>query len=221
MPRKLFVCLANSKKLGGRCLAGIEVERSPSSGYSVVSAGWEPKWLRPISSSPHGELSTASTSHLQLLDIVEIDVLREAADSYQSENVIFRTGHLHVIDRLPRTREVLEQFATDPGSKIFGNRGKAVHIDKIDELDHSLMLIKAERVAFHRESTKSGGTQVRAEFECSGTSYDLAITDLDFEAQYLRDPAIAKRFSDYYFTLSLGLEHGEFHTKLIAGVLGV
>ena len=45
MPRKTIVCLANSKKLGDRCVAGFEIDSQ--------------QWIRPIGSGSHGAVTAA------------------------------------------------------------------------------------------------------------------------------------------------------------------
>ncbi len=75
-----FVCLANSFKEGGRCIAGIEIN-----GNNCILINNKPKWIRPISqSTEHGQVPTYLVSHIKLLDIVEIDIIKIVPDDYQS-----------------------------------------------------------------------------------------------------------------------------------------
>jgi hypothetical protein len=81
---KTIVCLANSRKHSGRCVAGREVIRG---GYS--------SWIRPISGRPYGEISEEDSRYEngqapQVLDIIRIPMLTPAGQTYQREN--------HVID---------------------------------------------------------------------------------------------------------------------------
>ena len=47
-----FVCLANSYKEGGRCIAGIELDENDE----PIMVDGHPKWIRPVSESRFGEL---------------------------------------------------------------------------------------------------------------------------------------------------------------------
>jgi hypothetical protein len=75
---KTLVCLANSRKLSGRCVAGIVY-------------GGQGVWIRPVSARPDGEVSEREQqykdgSYPRVLDIVSVPLLRHQPDSFQSEN---------------------------------------------------------------------------------------------------------------------------------------
>ena len=75
--RKTIICLANSKKYGERCIAGIEVTAKPTGGWQIVKENGKPRWLRPVSSfSNHGEVKEQEVADIELLDVVEFDALR-------------------------------------------------------------------------------------------------------------------------------------------------
>lgn len=65
-----FVCLANSFKEGGRCLAGVALNDS----NGPVWSDGRLKWVRPICNTPHGEVHTWLVYHLRPLDIIEMEV---------------------------------------------------------------------------------------------------------------------------------------------------
>jgi hypothetical protein len=79
---KTILCLANSRKNSGRCIAGKE----------VTSTGFGP-WIRPVSSRPEKELSANDRQYNNrpqlepsLLDVIDIDFLQKDAHPYQIEN---------------------------------------------------------------------------------------------------------------------------------------
>ena len=45
---KFFVCLANSYKHGGRCIAGVEVEWREDRWRIVRDERQMPRWVRPV-----------------------------------------------------------------------------------------------------------------------------------------------------------------------------
>lgn len=76
-----LICLANSRKRSGRCIAGIE----PATG----------QWIRPISRLDSGQLPISATivdgQSLQLLDIVDMP-LADTGKGYESENRLTVAG---------------------------------------------------------------------------------------------------------------------------------
>lgn len=80
MVTKSIVCLANSFRPGGSCVAGIEVS----------NGGFGP-WIRPISHRPDQAISDdektyADGTRLSMLDIVEIDFDTHQPEHHQTEN---------------------------------------------------------------------------------------------------------------------------------------
>ncbi len=80
MPTKQILCLANSRKLLGHCIAGKELT---AEGYGG--------WIRPVSSSTGGGLTTADINYQngetpKLLDIMSVPLLDETPYFHQSEN---------------------------------------------------------------------------------------------------------------------------------------
>lgn len=74
-----IVCLANSRKISGRCIAGKRTN--------------DQAWIRPISSRPKHEISEydrryADGETAQLLDIIEIPCIEKMPTGHQSENVL-------------------------------------------------------------------------------------------------------------------------------------
>lgn len=80
-----FVCLANSYKEGGRCLAGVQLDE----GGNPVIINRRPKWVRPICHTPHHEIPAYLAEDVRVMDIVQVDVTEYPPVSYQSENAFF------------------------------------------------------------------------------------------------------------------------------------
>lgn len=86
MVTKSIVCLANSFRPGGSCVAGIEVS----------NVGFGP-WIRPISHRPDQAISDdektyADGTRLSMLDMVEIDFDAHRPEHHQTENWLVKNG---------------------------------------------------------------------------------------------------------------------------------
>ena len=201
--KTLFVCLANSKKYRERCIAGVEVKEISGS-YKIVEKDGKPQWLRPVSGSQHGAVSSGLVEDINLMDVVEVDVEEFCPNGYQSENALFEKLSIKKLGNIRLSRENLDRLIDVNQSTLFGNRGKAVHEDVIDSIGHSLTLIKVYDFEIHK---KESGGQLRMEFEFNYNSYNLPITDVDFIKEYSKDENLLSSAESVYLTISLGINH--------------
>lgn len=208
--KKQFVCLANSNKLQGRCVAGIEM----SSHSMPIINNANPKWIRPVSSNLHGEISTDLVTHLNLLDIIEIETTQDVGNGFQSENVLFNDKSLNKIGTLDYDN-LFDFCSNSDDPKIFGNRGKSVHEEVINLIDHSLLMLCIEE--FEIDSTDLD--HLRLNFSYNGHDYDLPITDPVFIDNFKKNNDILAERSEIFVTISLAVEHNGWHSKLIAGII--
>jgi Dual OB-containing domain len=86
MVRKTIVCLANSFRPGGSCVAGIEIVN-----------GQLASWVRPVSHRQNqaisdGEKTYADGTSLQMLDVVEIPFDAHQPEHHQTENWLITNG---------------------------------------------------------------------------------------------------------------------------------
>lgn len=215
MPTR-FVCLANSFKEGGRCLAGIELDADNNPRF----INGHPKWIRPICNTPHGEVPTPIVSHINILDIIEVKIKKKypKTNNYQSENAYFKKKSLRVIgdydsDKLDRL--------CDNRKLIFGNRGKAVSEEAIGNTTFSLMIIKVTTFEVIEKTYEDNPnrSQIRLVFSFNGNQYDLPVTDPVFIHRYQTNPDFLENFNQLYVSLSLAVEWEGWYYKLIAGII--
>ncbi len=177
---KTIVCLANSRKLRGRCVAGRE--------WNGRDFG---AWIRPVSGQEKGELYAEryyqDRSDPKLLDVVEIALSEPRPVRYQSENHLvdaaIRWKHLGRI-----TSEQLLPAIDMPAGPLWVNgestgngRNDKVRCDVADNLPNSLMLVRPEHLTMiiKTEGADFGNPRriVRGHFSLAGHDYVLSVTD--------------------------------------------
>ena len=216
--KRLFVCLANSRKYSGRCIAGIELQKTIT-GYRVKRSNDMPVWIRPVSTEQHGEVYSHLVDHIRLLDIVEITNASPVPDGYQSENCLFQEEKLQVIGKTPYQKNIFDKLLTENMILLFGNRGKAVPKDKIGQLHHSLVFIRPQNFEVYTTISPKNKDQVRARYIYNENPYDLPITDIDFIREYQENDNLFQGVNNVYLTISLGVEFENWHYKLVAGII--
>lgn len=214
MALKRFVCLANSFKEGGRCLAGIELDAENKPVYENT----RPKWIRPVSDLGHGAVKTEDVAHMKILDIVEFDMNDYVGiGTYQCENVSYKSSIFSKVGSF--NIEEMKKLCDDR-FLIFGNRGKAIFHEKIGTLNHSLILIKpSEFEVFEKKYSDSHYPQQRLLFKYNGCPYDLPITDPVFLHSYQANPAVTENMNNIYVSLSVSVLHEGWYNKLVAGII--
>jgi hypothetical protein len=217
VPSEEILVLASSRKLGGRCIAGI------------TRSG---EWIRPVCGRPRGLWKAECEVHgrwPEVLDVVRFGYRKRLGDSTQPENVLVDDSAWELKDRVPpeETYERLRPFlATGPG--LLGNRGKAMTEEEAATgVDASLALVEASSgVSFLMRPAEEtyGKLKPRAVFDFSATRYELGLTDIALEEAVRRagvgehDPEALgfERSGPTLLTISLGEAHEGWHTKLAA-----
>ncbi len=222
--RKLFVCLANSRKYSGRCIAGVELRYGADGRLRIVeNAQHQPQWIRPISQSDFGELAAHWVRHIRLGDLVEVEITEGGChgNSYQSENVYFEKDSLKVVEKLPLTHERLEKLSLHESTPLFGCRRRAIPIDHIGGLYSSLTFVKVKNATIRWRDEIGARPQERLNFTYNDCNYDLALTDIEFVEKYMADNDILQKANQVYLTVSLSMPWDNRLYKLAAGVFMV
>ena len=213
---KFFVCLANSYKHGGRCIAGVEVEWKDRWRIVRNEAGL-PKWIRPVSrSSSTGEIPNELASGITPLDVVLLNKVVPCGEGAQSENVYF-DSMAPIGKRYKSTSVLLERFSDESHKHLFYNYGKTVTPDIfLREGTHSILLIHATLSEVYADTSFADAPRYRVRFVYRNHSYALPITD----PVYLREISHGRKSlgakGELFLTCSLGLLHEGFHYKLAA-----
>ena len=207
MPTKRILCLANSKKFAGRCIAGREV--------IGTTAG---PWVRPVSARPSEEVSENERQYQdgsdpRLLDVIDVPLLRAAPHACQVENWLLDPGYYW-----RRVRSVgwaeLQHFVEMPAT-LWVNGYSTYHglHDEIpeaiaDALPGSLYLIRVDEVTLHvfppQEAFGNPKRRVQAYFTHSGVPYRLWVTDPVVERARLAQADGYYTGGECCLTISLG-----------------
>lgn len=223
-----IICLANSKKLKGRCLAG-----------KLYTHGRIGSWIRPVSSRTEDSLNelerhVGKDSEPQLLDILEFGIKKSIPSGHQVENwlinpnrLMVRTGRISPTELLPAVDKPINLWHTGKSSKTHG-KNDLVPENRIADSNCSLYLIKIENLKIQVVTHNYGysSRQVRGEFTYVGEDYNLVITDPVIDAEYKAKLDGFYEIKNLLLTISLAKTDYEVrksessgYYKLIAGVI--
>jgi hypothetical protein len=225
---KRIVCLANSRKPEGRCIAGKQYD-----------AGKFGSWLRPISNRSGEELSQSertfsSGKEPALLDIVELSVTQHQPSGHQPENFLIDSntkfkhlGQVNMAELIKVVDKPINLWVMGFQSKTYG-KNDLVPPDKISEVTNSLFLINPHSFKI-QVAQGPNSRQVRGIFEYVGAEYNLRITDPLIEAKYLSYGLGEHEIDDVLLTISLAEKlwnvpsnpSSSGYYKLIAGVIDI
>lgn len=219
---KYFLCMALSYKYGGKCIGGVELEKSLSTNtYTIVKENGRPKWIRPVTrNTDHGQISNDISAQFHIMDIIKIEGAQACPDCAQSENFYF--SGISKISSVNSDVKTLDILCDSYHKLIFGNKGRAVAPESYENLEYSLMLVKPENVNFFMEKRYSSDVQrLRVSFDYNGHEYNLPVTDPKICQNAPLNIEQLNSSSSYYLTLSLGVEHEGWHSKLVANVAAI
>ncbi|MDP3937873.1 MAG: hypothetical protein Q8R92_07030 [Deltaproteobacteria bacterium] len=219
---KRLVCLANSRKLSGRCVAGKEqAEEGPG------------PWVRPVSERPMEEVSEHERqyedgSDPRVLDIMDVPLKGHHPKAYQSENWLLDPDYYW--KRAGRaTWDDLDALADDPaalwvnGFSTGSGSNDRVRLSDAALLGSSLYLLYSDqlKVRVFAPGTSFGNPKrrVQAEFSHRGITYRLWVTDPLVERKYLAGSNGEYPIGECFVTVSLGEPHEGYCYKLVAALI--
>ena len=219
---KRIVCLANSRKLYGRCVAGRE--------WSDGRAG---RWVRPVSEREHQEVSEYERqyedgSDPRVLDVIDVPVLEPRPADYQTENWLLdpeyyweKVGKLSWLD-LPALADPVAPLWLD-GYNTYNGQNDKIPLESAGSVGDSLKLIHVDHLdlSVFRPGEAFGNMKrrVQGRFVHARKEYALWVTDPGYERQYLAKLNGDYRIGECHLTISLGEPYGGACYKLIASVI--
>lgn len=209
--KRILVILANSRKKGGRCIAGIDVETGEwiRRCWAEGDRGIEDQWV------------DQSIEHL--LDIVEIPLESDGPNrELQPENRRIIQGPPWK-RRGRATLAEIQRYCQPEGPLLYNTCGR-IHPSEIRSAcatgvqPSSLALIRPSLpVHFFTRGTPRG-KRVQAVFDFGGNRYQLRVTDYIFEKQF---PPYHTETKPCLLAVSLAMpfERDGYCYKLVAGVI--
>ncbi len=219
---KRILCLANSRKMRGHCVAGRE----------VLDAG-PGLWIRPVSTRPseevfEGEIRYQDGSNPEVLDIIDIPLIRHKPNACQTENWLLDPNRRWT--KVGRASwDDLQQYVEDPATLwINGHSTRHGFNDRIpqddaDTLPNSLVLIRVPDLklnVFAPGAMHRGRQRVQADFCHRGIRYALWVTDPRVEKYFDAQPDGTYRVGECCLCVSLGEPFDDgYRYKLVAAVI--
>jgi hypothetical protein len=219
---KRIVCLANSRKLNGRCVAGIE-----------LSGGRRVGWIRPVSAREHEEVSEYERqyedgSDPRVLDIMDVPLLSPRPKGYQKENWLLdpdaywvKIGRVAWGD-LGAVADPVEPLWID-GHSTYNGQNDRIPLPFANTLVCSLRLVRVDQLALSvfkpGEAFGNPKRRVQGRFRHGGTEYRLWVTDPGYEREYLAKPDGDYEIGESFLSVSLGEPYNDACYKLIAAIM--
>lgn len=219
---KRIVCLANSRKISGRCVAGKQ-----------WGAGKPGSWFRPVSSRPSQEVSEEERRYQdgtdpKLLDIIDVPVLNASPGSFQVENWVLnpkyywgRVANMAYGD-LARLVDAPATLWLNGSNTSAGLNDRVSH-EEAKKLRGSLYLLKLKgaKLNVFAPGTDFGNPKRRVQmrFKYNGVEYWIWVTDPIIEREYLAKKDGEYEIGECYVTVSLGEPYEGYCYKLVAAVI--
>lgn len=206
--KRQIVILANSRKMGNRCIAGIDMRTG--------------EWMRPcFGSGDEGvpwNVRQVEEREPELLEVLAIPLANDGPHrDCQPENHLLLDGPWGKVGRVEAS-QILKYC--DEDELLLHNADKRIHVNNLLKIPaaerKSLCLVRAH-VKFFTEGTYKG-KKVNASFLYGSHKYCLPVTDYEFERKF---PAYSTAEADCIMTISLGSPYDRDNCcyKFVAGVI--
>jgi len=232
--KKEVVCLANSRKAGGRCFAGKDINSK--------------SWLRPVSDRDSEALDKSEMCIKDnnceclicdpilpdLLDVIEIDLGEYIGKDHQTENYLIGPKKWRKVGRIKK--EAIDYFLDPKDLDLWGigyqgrqRLNDRLPVSKGGLLINSLILIEVKSLVLNvvNEPADIGyyKKKVNGKFYYNDEKYILPVTDGVVENQYLLSALGVYEFEPFnrriILCLSIGKAFLGYYYKFISGIMRV
>ena len=220
---KRIVCLANSRKEGDRCIAGVE----------LLADGRPGGWVRPVSDREDEAINEverqyADGSEPRVLDVVDVPVREARPRGYQQENWLLDPARRwRKVQRIAPKKLARLADRAGPlwvnGYHTHHGRNDRLPLDRAAALQRSLRLVEVSDLALEvfapRVASGDFRRRIKGQFTYSGERYRLWVTDPACEEIYLNRPNDRYALGSCFLTVSLGEPYQGHAYKLIAAIV--
>lgn len=219
---KRIICLANSRKINGRCVAGRELINGRPGG-----------WLRPVSDREHEEVSEYERQYQdgsdpRVGDVIDVPLLGPRPKEHQTENWLLDPKYYWVKAGRAEWKD-LEYLDENVGSlwidghSTYNGRNDKIPLALAAGLESSLRLIRVNSLRLSvfvpGEVFGSSKRRVQAHLSYNGVDYALWVTDPEYERRYLAHPDGEHDIGESFLTISLGEPYKDCCYKLVAAII--
>lgn len=218
--KKTIILLTKSRKHGGYCTSGIDVENG--------------SWIRIVSDGigcnsdeiPYNQLICDNGEEAEIFDILEVDCIGYKPTYFQPENYVKNRNIAWEKIGQSNLDEVIELHPYEEKDYIYYDDSYRIDDLYIKALPigqtYSLMLIQVINPMVEVKTWEQGDKSVTFSFYYNGSYYRYIRSTCGFEQQYLNyNDGIYTILDTFSFVISLGETFGRDlkHYKLIANVL--
>ncbi len=165
-----LVCLANSRKHGGHCVAGWRVD---GGGFVRLVSPLADGTLTPI------DLRLGERDEPQMFDLIRVGIASPRPMPHQRENLVIDESPWQLLRR-PASRNVLERMLPllERGPDLLGSSGASIPYDDCIRRPaaHSIAIAKVQRAVLS-VSERLQRKRLRLRFQLRKASYELTVTD--------------------------------------------
>ena len=215
---KTIVCLANSRKLSGRCVAGVELVDGEPVG-----------WVRPVSHRATHEVSETEREYRdgsdpRLLDIIDVPLLGPSPHGFQTENWLLDPHRYWERRGRAEWSTLGGMLCREMPLWIDGESSYNGVNDRVPEraalgLTDSLRLVHVASATLRVMEGYQGRREVRAIFDHAGVAYALKVTDPEIEREAKSHETGDYSIAESALTISLGETFEGYAYKLVAAII--
>ncbi len=199
--------LTKSAKYGNNCVAGIDLSNG--------------QWVRLVTGdeASHGAVSDKALickggRSVEVLDVINVPVLRKCDDSIQPENVLLDEDACIEITGKMTLDDVLKIHPLERKRNILGNDYAYITEARVDTVGYSLILVEVSDLVILQEENTEGKTKMKARFVYQGTEYEnMSITD----RKYYLTPS-GTRFERAVLVVSIGTPYKGRYYKFVSAI---
>ncbi|MFA6240975.1 MAG: hypothetical protein WC655_08605 [Candidatus Hydrogenedentales bacterium] len=219
---KTVLCLANSRKYQGRCVAG-----------KVYEAGVFGEWVRPVTTRAWeaidpGDYAYGNGSYPEVMDVIDIPFVERRPKSCQTENHLMDTSrHWRKAGRLAwgdleKGVDCVDSLWVNGYKSSLGQNDR-IPEECADSMANSLLLVRSTDLSLLVSTIPMpfGETkrQIRAQFHFNRIAYNIVVTDLYIEARCENRKDGAYPVPEAYVCVSIGEPIEGNRYKLAAAII--